>query len=121
MRDVDELFKALSFSSFRSKFRLSGKDLEYLHEKGLTTALQHAHDFVQKRLAPADPPNDGHQTPFSGHPVFVAQHATATCCRACLEKWHRISRGADLTAEQRQHVLKVIERWLREQGGTSIA
>jgi hypothetical protein len=121
MRDLDDLFRALSFSSFRSKFCLAGEDLEYLRDKGLATVLQHAHDFVQQRLASADPKNDGHQTPFSGHPVFVAQHATATCCRACLEKWHRIPRGAELTAEQRQYVLKVIERWLREQGGASIA
>ncbi len=29
----------------------------------------------------AEPRNDGKQTPFRGHPVFTAQHATATCCR----------------------------------------
>ena len=22
--------------------------------------------------------------------VFVAQHATACCCRGCLEKWYRV-------------------------------
>ena len=120
MRDMDDLFRALSFSSFRSKFRLAGKDLDYFRENGLATVLQHARDFIGQRLAPADPKNDGHQTPFSGHPVFVAQHATATCCRGCLEKWHQIPRGAELTAEQRQHVLQVIERWLKEQGGPSV-
>ena len=117
MRDINDVFRALSFSSFRSKFRLAGKELEYLREKGLATVLQHARDFISQRLASADPKNDGHQTPYSGHPVFVAQHATATCCRGCLEKWHQIPRGAELTAEQRQRILQVIERWLKEQGG----
>lgn len=121
MRDVDDLFRALSFSSFRSKFKLAGKDLQYLRDKGLVTVLQHAHDFIDERLAPAEPKNDGRQTPFTGHPVFVAQHATATCCRDCLEKWHQIPAGHELTAEQRRHVLIVIERWLRQQAGESIS
>ena len=115
MRDIDDLFRALSFSSFRSRFRLAGDDLQYLRDKGLETVLNHARDFVGQRLASAEPKNDGHQTPFSGHPVFVAQHATATCCRGCLEKWHQIPRGVELTAEQRRHVLLVIERWLKSQ------
>jgi predicted Fe-S protein YdhL (DUF1289 family) len=51
----------------------------------------------------------------------VAQHATATCCRGCLEKWHRIPRGAELTAEQQAHVLAVLERWLRSQSPEGVA
>jgi hypothetical protein len=47
-----------------------------------------------------------------GHPVFIAQHATATCCRSCLAKWHFIPPGRDLTEEQIAYVVGVIERWL---------
>jgi hypothetical protein len=115
MRDLDELFKALSKSAFRSKFHLQGKDLVYLHDKGLPTVITHAEDFIAKRLAPAVIKNDGKQTPFKGHPVFVAQHATACCCRGCLEKWHRIAKGHDLSPDQQAYVIKVLERWLRDQ------
>lgn len=77
--------------------------------------MQHARDFVDKRLAPLNPPNDGRQTPFRGHPVFVAQHATATCCRSCLEKWHGIAGDHALDEEEVRHVLAVLERWLRRE------
>jgi Domain of unknown function (DUF4186) len=47
--------------------------------------------------------------------VFIAQHATATCCRSCLAKWHGIPRGHVLDAAETAHVLAVLERWLRAQ------
>ena len=118
MRDLDELFAALAQSDFRRKFRLRGADLDYLREKGLSLVMRHAADFVEKRLAPAVIANDGKQTPMRGHPVFVAQHATACCCRGCLEKWHGIPAGRELTAAEREHVVAVLERWLKEQGGS---
>ena len=116
MRDLDDLFQALAGSSFRRSFRLGAADREYLRTRGLDVVLDHARDFVAKRLAPAEPRNDGKQTPYRGHPVFVAQHATATCCRGCLEKWHDIPRGRELDAAERAHVVAAIGRWLRERG-----
>ena len=88
MRDLDEVFAALERSPFRRRQVLNDKDRRYLQQRGLETVLQHAADFVAQRLAPAQPANDGRQTPWRGHPVFTAQHATATCCRGCLAKWH---------------------------------
>ena len=112
MRENDELFAVLAKSAFRRKFHLQGKDLEYLHNKGLTTVLSHANDFISKRLAPAFPEKDGKQTPFRGHPVFVAQHATACCCRGCLEKWHRIPKGYPLSEAEQTYILNVLKFWL---------
>jgi hypothetical protein len=114
-RDLDEVFEALAWSDFRSSFRLRGKELEYLRKKGLPTVLEHAAAFVEQRLAPAAPANDGKQTPMGNHPAFVAQHATATCCRGCLEKWHRIPKGRALTAHEKEYVVGVIKRWLASQ------
>jgi len=115
MRDIDELFAALGRSQFRSRFRLAGKEAEYLRDKGLATILQHARDFVTKRLADAEPANDGRQTPMRNHPVFVAQHATGTCCRGCLAKWHRIPKGRPLTQQQIDYIIEVLKRWLAGQ------
>lgn len=116
MRDLDELFNGLAKSAFRAKFHLQNKDLEYLHQKGMDTVLSHAADFIAKRLAVAQPLNDGKQTPFRGHPVFVAQHATACCCRGCLEKWHRIPQGRELSSEEQMYIRSVLERWLSLEG-----
>ena len=115
MRALDDLFRALAGSAFRARFHLGPADRAYLETKGLATVVGHARDFVAKRLAPAHPAKDGKQTPFRGHPAFVAQHATATCCRGCLEKWHAIPRGRELGAAEQEHVVAAIERWLREQ------
>lgn len=112
MRELNEVFAALAKSAFRSKFHLQGKDIAYLHSKGLATVIEHAKDFIGKRLTPAEPANDGKQTPFRGHPVFVAQHATACCCRGCLEKWHRIPKGRHLTSYEEAYIVSVLERWL---------
>ena len=111
--DLDRLFGRLSKSRFRSGFSLKGKELEYLRAKGLPVIMEHGSDFIDKRLAPADPVNDGKQTPMRGHPVFIAQHATATCCRTCLQKWHGIKgKGHALSDEEKKYVLAVIEKWL---------
>ena len=115
MRNLDELFEALQRSEFRRRFCLRGKEAAYLREKGLDTILAHARDFVEKRLAPAEPANDGRQTPMRNHPVFIAQHATATCCRGCLEKWHHIPKGRPLSDREVQYAVAVIERWLLRQ------
>lgn len=112
MRDMDELFAALGQSEFRSRFRLSGKEAAYLEQKGLAAVLEHARGFITERLAPASPANDGWQTPMKNHPVFIAQHATGTCCRKCLAKWHHIPKGKPLTDEQIDYIVGVLERWL---------
>jgi predicted Fe-S protein YdhL (DUF1289 family) len=111
-RNRDELFAALAESSFRRRFRLRGRELEYLRRKGLPLVLEHAADFIEKRLAPAAPANDGRQTPMRHHPVFIAQHATATCCRGCLRKWHAIPQGRVLESAEKRYILEVIETWL---------
>lgn len=115
MRDMDELFEALNRSKFRRRFRLGERESEYLARKGRRTILDHADQFLRQRLADAQPVNDGKQTPMRGHPVFIAQHATATCCRKCLWKWHRIETGRPLTDEELAHLIRVIDRWLTEQ------
>lgn len=115
MRDIEELFAALGRSPFRRGFRLRGKELAYLRARGLAAVLEHASEFVEKRLAPAEPANDGRQTPTRNHPAFVAQHATATCCRGCLQKWHGVPKGRALDDEEKRHVLRVLERWLAAQ------
>jgi 2-iminoacetate synthase ThiH len=112
MTPIDEVFRLLSVSAFRRKFRLQGRELAYLQTWGLPHVMKQAEEILRKRVAPAVIANDGRQTPWRNHPVFVAQHATATCCRGCLEKTHGIAKGHALTDEEMAHALAVIERWL---------
>lgn len=112
MKDLDAVFNALTSSAFRQRFRLGPAERTYLDTKGMATVVEHARNFIRDRLSPAQPRNDGKQTPWRGHPVFIAQHATATCCRGCLMKWHDISKGHELTPEEQDHAVEAIRRWL---------
>ncbi|MBK5259090.1 MAG: DUF4186 domain-containing protein [Thermoanaerobaculia bacterium] len=111
---MEQAFHRLARSVFRKKFRLQGKELAYLQTWGLPHVMTQAAELIEARLAPAEPKNEGRQTPWRNHPVFVAQHATATCCRGCLAKVHEISAGTALRSEQKAYVLTMIERWLAQ-------
>ena len=115
-KQLEQLFTKLAKSKFRSGFRLGKKEQSYLQNKGFSVIEQHARDFIKERLGPAFLKNDGRQTPMKNHPVFVAQHATATCCRKCLQKWHCIEQGRELTQSQIDHVVSVIMYWLCSAG-----
>ena len=106
---------ALARSKFRGRIKLKHHDVDYINKHGLDGVMQHARKFLVTRLFPAVPVNDGKQTPMRGHPVFIAQHATATCCRRCLAKWHHIPTGCALTETEQSRVLALIRGWLEDQ------
>lgn len=109
----------LTRSRFRSRFHLGPRERAYAAARDWAVLRAHAHDFVAARLAPAQPGKDGRQTPMRGHPVFIAQHATATCCRGCLHKWHGIARGRALSAAEIEYVVAVVLAWLADEQGSS--
>lgn len=113
--NINEALLKLNNSNFRSKFHLSKKDIEYINEKGLDTIRQHAKDFINKRLAPAYIPNDGEQTPMRGHPVFIAQHACACCCRGCLNKWYKVKKDVALTEVQQEKIVNLLMTWIERE------
>lgn len=115
MQTVDEALAKLQKSKFRSGFLLDEKNVRYIDEKGLDVIRSHAADFVAKRLAPAEIPNDGKQTPMRGHPVFVAQHACACCCRGCLNKWYRVPQGRALTESEQRRIVNLLMAWIEKE------
>jgi hypothetical protein len=113
--DLDARLQRIHRQPFRARFRLYGRDRAVVDLRGITTVRKHAAEIIQRRLAPAQPLHDGRQTPYHGHPVFVAQHATATCCRACLERWHAIPAGRPLTDTEQAYVVDIVCRWIEHQ------
>ena len=110
-----QLFEHLEASKFRSSFHLKQKGIDYINEKRLNVIRQHAQDFIAKCEAPAVISNDGKQTPTKGHPVFIAQHATATCCRECIRKWHKMQPGRELSQVQQDYLVDVIMTWIEKE------
>ena len=114
MSSIEDTLERLKKSTFRAGFRLSEKDKLYISEKGMDTIKKHAEEFVRTRLAPAYIPNDGKQTPMRGHPVFIAQHACACCCRKCLEKWYKVPKNTLLTEIQQRKIVNLLMAWIEE-------
>ena len=112
---IKNIFDKLSKSKFRSSFHLNDKDILYIEDKGIDKIRNHAYDFVTKRLADTSNVTDGKQTPMKGHPVFIAQHATGTCCRRCLEKWHHISKNKNMTDDDIKYVVDIIMLWIEKE------
>ena len=115
MQSIETALEKLEKSRFRASFHLSAADIEYIKEKGLDTVRRHAEDFVRTKLAPAEPLNDGKQTPTHGHPVFRAMHATACCCRGCLNKWYKVPKNRALTPAQQEKIVNLIMAWIEKQ------
>ena len=111
---IEDKLTRLSKSKFRSSFKLRNRELMYLNNKGIAVIESHAEDFIRNRLAKKDISNDGKQTPMKGHPVFVAQHATATCCRGCLYKWHHIEKDRDMSEKEIKFVVALIMEWIKK-------
>jgi hypothetical protein len=109
---IDSRLQALARQPFRAKFHVRGRDAATVQLRGMDVIRAHAAEIFAKKVAPAAPAKDGKQTPYRGHPVFIAQHATATCCRTCLERWHEIPKGRELTADEQAYAVDVICRWI---------
>lgn len=112
-RIINTKLDSLSKSKFRSSFYLRKKEIDYIDKNGIDKIKVHAYDFIKSKLSPAYPDNDGAQTPMKNHPVFIAQHATGTCCRGCLEKWHKIPKGVELTDNQVNYIVALIMEWIK--------
>lgn len=115
MQTRQEALERLSKSRFRSSFHLSKNDKEYIDKKGMDTIRRHAEDFVKTRLAPSSIPNDGKQAPMRGHPVFVAQHACACCCRGCLNKWYKVKKNVELSEKQQEKIVNLLMLWIEQE------
>ena len=89
---------------------------DYVTGRGYNTIREHAYDFVNKRLKYYDELKDGKQTPMRQvHPIFIAQHACACCCRGCLEKWHGINKYKILNKEEIDYIVDLMMQWIRKE------
>jgi len=110
-----EILERLNKSTFRSKFHLKEQDKLYILEKGIDKIQEHAYDFISKRLAPEIILNDGKQTPMKGHSVFISQHATATSCRGCLNKWYGVAKNRELSYREISFIVDLIMSWINKE------
>lgn len=112
---IQNKLNKLEKSKFRSSFHLRKKEIEYIDKLGLEEIKKQAYEIINKRIKPEIIENDGKQTPMKNHPVFIGQHATATCCRECIEKWHHIKKNKELTDHEIDFIATLIIEWIRRE------
>ena len=113
---IEKLLDSLAKSKFIGSFHLNSKMKDYVKEKGIDKIKSDAYDLIEKRLAPANPLNDGKQTPMRQvHPVFIAQHACGCCCRGCLERIHHIPKNKELSKSEIDYIVEVIMTWIKRE------
>lgn len=112
---IENKLNSLDNSKFRSSFHLRNYMKEYINNKGIDTIEKHCEDFINKNLKIYNKEKDGHQTPTKNHPVFIAQHATATCCRGCIEKWYHIPKEKELNDKEIKSIKAIIMSWINRE------
>ena len=115
-QDINTLLDSLAKAKFRGSFHLNKKMKDYVKEKGMEKIISDAYEIIKKRIAVKNPLNDGKQTPMKQvHPVFIAEHATGTCCRGCLERIHHISKNKELNEEEINYIINIIKTWIERE------
>ena len=115
MSVINDKLNNLSKSKFRNSFLLRKYMIEYKEKKGIPKIKDDAYFFIRNRLSDTSKVTDGKQTPMKGHPVFIAQHATATCCRNCLYKWYGIPKDRLLTEHEIDFCVALIISWIEKE------
>ena len=107
-KKIEEVFSKLNKTGRISNFSLGDAEIEYVSSRGIEILRLHATDFIQKRIAPKEPKNDGHQTPAKGHPVFLAQHACGCNDRDSVEQFFGFKKGSLLKEKEVNLIVDVI-------------
>jgi len=116
LADVSGVFRELQHELIRHVFFHADFDdgarneAKKLGSAGLRAKVR---PYVQKKVGRADIWRDGTQTPKEGSAIHFAQHATATCCRKCIEYWHGIERGRELTPAELDYCAGLVDAYLQ--------
>jgi hypothetical protein len=115
--DADHTFRMLRTEFIRHHFwhvDIDQKAVNHARRKGRRGMREAAERRIRQSVAAAAPVRDGRQTPFSDNALYYAQHATASCCRRCIEEWHAIPRGRALTEAEVQYLTSLVCRYVEE-------
>lgn len=118
-RDAKYTFSALKYELIRHKFwhiSIDQKALNHARRKGRAGLELAVQSRLRKSVGPATPTRDGLQTPMegSGNVIYYGQHATASCCRKCIEYWHDIPKGRALTEDEISYLAELVMLYISD-------
>ena len=111
LSDVAHTFEALKTELIRHHYwhvPLDETAVNHARRKGRAGMREAAVNRLRQSVGPSHPYRDGIQTPKMGNVLYYAQHATATCCRKCIEVWYGIPQGRELTEEELRYLTELV-------------
>jgi hypothetical protein len=115
--DVAFVFEQLRHELIRHHFwhlPFDDKAINHARRKGRRQLHEAARRRLETSVGKAGMAFDGRQTPREGNTICYAQHATASCCRTCIEYWHDIPKDRDLTADELSYLSTLVIAYLDE-------
>lgn len=117
--DVEHTFEQLRHELIRHHFwhvPFDQKAINHAIRKGRINLYEAAHQRIATSVGRSrdDNPRDGRQTGFTDNTLFYAQHATASCCRTCIEYWHGIPADRGLADGEVEYLTELVTRYLDE-------
>jgi hypothetical protein len=115
--DVDHTFSELRHEFIRHHFwhvEIDEKAKNHALRKGRIALISSIPTRIANSVAAELPYRDGRQTPFRDNVLHYAQHATASCCRTCIEYWHNIPKGRPLTEPEQEYLGSLMARYIED-------
>jgi uncharacterized protein DUF4186 len=116
-QDIAYTFRMLKYELIRHYFwhlEIDQKAANHARKKGWKGLQVAAERRIRSSVGPGSPPFDGRQTPREGNVIYYAQHATASCCRKCIEEWHGIPPGRPLSGDEIAYLAGLVMLYVRE-------
>lgn len=119
-RNLDDAvftFESLKYELVRHHFWHKSIDLKaenHARRKGRIKLQEAVRRRLEQSVASASPPYDGRQTPWEGNIIYYAQHALACCCRTCMEYWHGIPKGVELSNVELDYFVELVMMYIDE-------
>lgn len=117
LSDVKYTIESLKYELWRHYYwhiEIDQLAVNHARRKGKSGMRVAAENRIRKAVGDANPSLDGRQTPKKGNALYYAQHATATCCRKCIEDWHGIPMGKSLSDDQIQYFADLVMLYVEE-------
>jgi hypothetical protein len=117
LNDVDYTFHALKFELIRHVYwhrNIDERAMNYAKRKGKLGLIETAEHFLRKYIAKPADAFSSISTSMDGNPIHYAQHATATCCRRCIEKWHGIPPDRYLQEDEILYFLRLVQLFIND-------
>jgi len=114
--DAEFIFKSLKNELIRQAYwsmPITEADLEKAYQRGPAKIEGMINNRMTNVIGIEKPWRNGY-TPYSGDVIYYAQHATATCCRRCMEYWYNIPQGRQLTTQEVSFSSELIKLYLQE-------